>query len=96
MTAMIASLLKPFLNYLTILDQTILEHNNNNNNKLPWKLLPRVKEIKLKAVELVQESGRPRTAVTEDTGEATDLFQRLSVALQRGNAVSFHSTFTTD
>jgi len=36
------------------------------------------------------------TAVTEDTREATDLFQRLSVALQRGNAVSFHSTFTTD
>jgi len=28
--------------------------------------------------------------------EATDLFQQLSVALQRGNAVSFHSTFTTD
>jgi len=36
------------------------------------------------------------TAVTEDTSEATDQFQRLSVALQRGNAVSFHSTFTTD
>jgi len=26
----------------------------------------------------------------------TFLFQRLSVALQRGNAVSFHSTFTTE
>jgi len=48
------------------------------------------------AVELVQEWGRRMTAVTEDTREATDLFQRLSVALQRGNAVSFHSTFTTD
>jgi len=24
------------------------------------------------------------------------MFQRLSVALQRGNAVSFHSTFTTE
>jgi len=36
------------------------------------------------------------TAVTQYTREATDLFQRLSVALQRGNAVSFHSTFTTD
>jgi len=26
----------------------------------------------------------------------TYLFQRLSVALQRGNAVSYHSTFTTE
>jgi len=34
--------------------------------------------------------------VTEDTRETTYLFQRLSVALQRGNAVSFHSTFTTE
>ena len=39
--------------------------------------------------ELMQELGRRMTAVTEDTGETTYLFQRLSVALQRGNAVSF-------
>ena len=49
-----------------------------------------------RAVELVQELGRRMTAVTEDTRETTYLFQRLAVALQRGNAVSFHSTFTTD
>ena len=49
-----------------------------------------------RAVELVQELGRRMTAVTEDTRETTYLFQRLSVALQRGNAVSFHSTFTTE
>ena len=48
------------------------------------------------AVELVQELGRRMTAVTEDTRETTYLFQRLSVALQRGNAVFFHSTFTTE
>jgi len=48
------------------------------------------------AVELVQELGRRMTAVTEDTREATYLFQRMSVALQRGNAVSFHCTFTTE
>jgi len=47
------------------------------------------------AVELVQELGRRMTAVTEDTREATYLFQRMSVALQRDNVVSFHSTFTT-
>ena len=34
--------------------------------------------------------------VTEDTRETTYLFQRLSVALQRVNAVSFHSTFITE
>jgi len=33
---------------------------------------------------LVQELGRRMTAVTEDTRETTYLFQRLSVALQRG------------
>jgi len=49
-----------------------------------------------RAVELVQELGRQMTAVTEDTRETTYLFQRLSVALQRGNAVSFYSTFTTE
>ena len=48
------------------------------------------------AVELVQELGRRMTAVTEDTREATYLFQRMSAALQRGNAVSFHSIFTTE
>jgi len=48
------------------------------------------------AVELVQELGRRMTAVTEDTREATHLFQRMSVARQRGNAISFHSTFTTE
>jgi len=47
-------------------------------------------------VELGQELVRRMTAVTEDTREATYLFQRMSVALQRGNAVSFHSTFTTE
>ena len=48
------------------------------------------------AVELVQEIGRRITLVTEDSRETVLLFQRLSIALQRGNAVSFHSTFTTE
>jgi len=43
----------------------------------------------------VQELGRRMTAVTEDTRETTYLFQRLSVALQWENVVSFHNTFTT-
>ena len=31
--------------------------------------------------------------VTEDTRETVFLFQRLSIALQRGNAVAFLATF---
>ena len=46
------------------------------------------------AVELVQEIGRRITLVAEDSRETVFLFQRLSIALQRGNAVSFLSTFT--
>jgi len=45
------------------------------------------------AIELTQEIGR---RITEDTRETTFLFQRLSMALQRGNAVSFHNTMVTE
>jgi len=47
------------------------------------------------AVELVQEIGRQITLVTEDTRETVFLFQCPSITLQWGNAVSFHSSFTT-
>ena len=46
------------------------------------------------AVELVQEIGRRTSNITGDARESTFLFQHLSVALQRGNAVSFQNTFT--
>ena len=45
------------------------------------------------AVDLVSEIGRRISSVTGDTRETMFLFQRLSVALQRGNAVSFLATF---
>jgi len=48
------------------------------------------------AIELTQEIGRGITTITEDTRETTFLFQRLSMALQKGNAVSFHSTTVTE
>ena len=48
------------------------------------------------AIELTQAIGRPITTVTEDTRETTFLFQRLSMALQRGNAVSFQNTMITE
>jgi len=41
------------------------------------------------AIELTQDIGRRITTITEDTRETTFLFQRLSMALQRGNAVFF-------
>ena len=45
------------------------------------------------AIELVQVIGRRITAVTQDPKETVYLFQRLSIAIQRGNAVSFRNTF---
>jgi len=48
------------------------------------------------AIELTQEIGRRITTITEDTRETTFLFQRLSMALQRKNAVSFHNTMVTE
>jgi len=48
------------------------------------------------AIELTQEIGRHITTITEDTQETTFLFQHLSMALQRGNAVSFHITMVTE
>ena len=47
------------------------------------------------AIELTQ-IGRRITSVTEETRETTFLCQRLSMALQRGNAVSFQHTLTSE
>ena len=46
------------------------------------------------AVELVKEIGRRTTNITGDERETSYLFQQMSIALQRGIAVSFQSTFT--
>jgi len=48
------------------------------------------------AIELVQEIGRRTTVITQDTREAVFLFQRLSIALQRGNAISFLKRMNTE
>jgi len=48
------------------------------------------------AVELVQEIGREATLITGEPRNATFLFQQLSIALQRGNAVAFLNTFDSD
>jgi len=51
------------------------------------------------AIELVQEIGRRTTVIThdtQDTRETVFLFQRLSIALQRGNMVFFLNTMNTE
>jgi len=48
------------------------------------------------AIELTQEIGRRIITIIEDTPETTLFFRRLSMALQRGNAVSFHNTMVTE
>ena len=43
-------------------------------------------------IELVQEIGRRTTVIAQDTRETVFLFERMSIALQRGNAVFFLNT----
>ena len=63
------------------------------SSQLLLKLLGTWKHM---AVELVQEIGRWITlVVNKDIRETVFLFQCLSIALQRGNAVSFVSTFAS-
>jgi len=48
------------------------------------------------AIQRTQEIDRRITAITEDIRETTFLFQLLSIALQMGNAVSFHNSMVTE
>ena len=84
--------------------------NNNNNNKIDKysKLANTHTHIfdpfaietpstwHVMAIELTQQIGRRITTITEETRETTFLFQRLSMALQTGSAVSFHNTMVTE
>jgi len=48
------------------------------------------------AIELVQEISKRITTVTEDTRETMFLFQWLSIACQKENAIAFQSTFDNE
>ena len=48
------------------------------------------------AVELIEEIGRRSAQETDKPKETMYLFQRISVATQRGNALAFTNTFDTD
>jgi len=48
------------------------------------------------AIELNQEISRRTTAVTGDPMETIHIFQRLFIAIQKANTVSFTSTFKSE
>ena len=45
------------------------------------------------SAQFIEDFGKRINAITNDSLETNYLFQRLSVALQRGNAVAFSNTF---
>ena len=47
----------------------------------------------VQALEVIEEIGRRITEATEDPKETMYLFQRLSMAIQMGNALSLFNTF---
>jgi hypothetical protein len=47
-------------------------------------------------VEFVQDLGKRISEVTNEPMETQFLFQRLSMAVQRSNAIAFKSTFPAD
>ena len=47
----------------------------------------------VQALELIEEIGRRITSAMEDPKETMYLFQRLSMVIQRGNALSFFNTY---
>ena len=49
-----------------------------------------------KAVEFISEVGRKITEVTNEQQETMFLFQRISVALERWNAIAFRNTFPSE
>ena len=49
-----------------------------------------------KAVKFISEVERRITEVTNEQQETMFLFQRISVALQRGNAIAFRNTFPSE
>ena len=49
-----------------------------------------------RAMELIEEIGRRCMIETDDQRETAYLYQRISIAIQRGNALAFTHTFDTD
>jgi len=47
------------------------------------------------AIELIQEIGKRASTITDDARETTFLFQRMSIAVQRGDATAFANTYSS-
>ena len=50
----------------------------------------------VEAIELIQEIGRRITLVNGESRETEYLFQRISIAIQKGNHLAYQSTFQTE
>jgi hypothetical protein len=48
------------------------------------------------AIEFIQDLGSKIKEVTDDSMETAFLFQRISIAIQRGNSLSFHNAFQSN
>ena len=72
---------------------TALQCLNDRRNLSETDVLQELRVISIQVVELIGEIERRTTTVTGDAKDTIYLFQQLSVALQRGNAVSFQSRF---
>ena len=46
------------------------------------------------SAEFIEDLGRRITTITNEPLETTYLYQRMSVTLQRGNAVAYRNTFS--
>ena len=49
--------------------------------------------INVKGVEFLQELGRRLAAISDDNRQTSFMFQRISITLQRFNAITFADTF---
>jgi len=58
----------------------------------------RLTNMRQQAIDIIEDIGRRISVITEEPLETINFFQRISVAIQRGNAVSFSfmSTFDDD
>ena len=82
------------------------KNNNNNNNNNKISKTRRHAHIRpnchrnctwdKQATELIEEIGRRCTLETEDPKETIYLYQRIAIAIQRGNTLSFTYTFDID
>ena len=72
--------------------------NNNNDFQQAYTFVPLAFEtlepINVKGVEFLQELGRRLIDICSDDNRQTSfLFQRISITLQRFNAITFADTF---